>query len=715
MLVLRVTCGNSKWWVSQIKKHFKIYTCSTQHTYGHTLMKLFKLLSLGMLALTMMHCNDNTFEPDTTSKTSSQSETSSDGTDPGDSTADSSPGKPDGSDPSSSDGSAVDGTSSDKQGESTDGKESSDQTSDSSEGTDSSTEGDPDSSTDGESTSSSSKKEVIYGDEIKIEVEGCEYPDNNDQFNMHADGYTEYFLEGDYLLCKDIDFGTGLDKIKVRYTSESNGAKLEVRIDAVDGDLIGEVDLRTTGSWNNFVTYGSDIELTTGVHDLYLVARHEIGVGNIDYVGLEYFKNDCDGQDLCDNDLNYPAYTPDGSEFTINRSEYLERLEGFWLAECIANWMGLQTEFDRKHAPFYTMQDWNQGENHWVFTTGDKPWGSDDDTDVEYTYQHLLDEHNKSILTGEQIRDGWLAHFWYEEPNYLWVSNQNAQDLMVHQNMIPPETSEPNVNNGYAAIDAQLTTEIFGLFSPARPDKALEMAHLPIRVSAKNEAEWIAEFYVIMHSLSAYVDKSLSMKEQVLWLAEQGRMRLPDDSYPAHMYDFVKGLYEKNQKDWEYARDQVYENYQLREGGGYKYGTYFKDWGDDWGAIDAGINFASSMVSLMYGEGDIQYTLKIGALTGWDSDNPTATWGGLLGSMLGKSGVVAAFADEEDDLSMTYRIHRTRQNFPDHTPDLEGEDSFYLMAQRGVYIIDRVIQEELGGGVDLENDLWYIPDNGGTF
>lgn len=32
------------------------------------------------------------------------------------------------------------------------------------------------------------------------------------------------------------------------------------------------------------------------------------------------------------------------------------------------------------------------------------------------------------------------------------------------------------------------------------------------------------------------------------------------------------------------------------------------------------------------------------------------------------------------------------------------------MAKRGVFIIDRVVQQEMGGGVDLVNDVWYIPN-----
>ena len=34
------------------------------------------------------------------------------------------------------------------------------------------------------------------------------------------------------------------------------------------------------------------------------------------------------------------------------------------------------------------------------------------------------------------------------------------------------------------------------------------------------------------------------------------------------------------------------------------------------------------------------------------------------------------------------------------------------MAIIGIYVIDRVVQEQLGGGIDLKKNLWYIPDNG---
>ncbi|MCK7535720.1 MAG: ADP-ribosylglycohydrolase family protein [Marinilabiliales bacterium] len=99
-------------------------------------------------------------------------------------------------------------------------------------------------------------------------------------------------------------------------------------------------------------------------------------------------------------------------------------------------------------------------------------------------------------------------------------------------------------------------------------------------------------------------------------------------------------------------------------------------------------------------------TIKIGTLAGWDSDNPTATWGGLLGFMTGKEGVEKAFSKE---FSNRFNIHRTRVGFEN-----DGIDTFENMALKGIWVIDRVVQEEMKGGIDLKNNVWYIPENVST-
>ncbi|WP_373517026.1 ADP-ribosylglycohydrolase family protein [Pricia sp.] len=425
-----------------------------------------------------------------------------------------------------------------------------------------------------------------------------------------------------------------------------------------------------------------------------------------------------DKNPLKDSLLVYKPYSPQPTDRTISRSDYKEKLYGFWLGQCIANWTGLVTEMDKiggggkdgKAAGFYTRENWGKADhpNLWginnfsdtityLYADRDSIWGADDDTDIEYIYQDLLYRNQTSVLTPEQIRDGWWKHIRPEEENFLWVSNQTAFTLM-QKGILPPHTGSPDLNKHYDMIDAELTTEIFGFFAPTRPEIALKMAHLPIRTTARKNAEWIAEFYVIMYSLAPMADKEMSTKENLEWIATEARKRLPNDSYSAKMYDFVQEQY-RSGVTWEEARDALYEKYQVRQEDGYMWAT--KETSCN-GCFAAGINFGASIVSLLYGEGDIKKTIKIGALAGWDSDNPTATWGGLLGFMLGKGGVEKAFGHE---FSEKFNIHRTRIGFPNN-----GIDTFDNMAKKGIFIIDRAVQDQMGGGIDLENDIWYISE-----
>ena len=403
----------------------------------------------------------------------------------------------------------------------------------------------------------------------------------------------------------------------------------------------------------------------------------------------------------------------------ISREKYSNQLYGFWLGQSIANWTGLITEMDKignigeiKTGNFYTRDDWGGIDRRSIWEdqsidksnikiefslrTQDEVWGSDDDTDIEYMYQFLLNYFDTSILSPSQIRDGWIKHIKAEEENYLWVSNQRAFDLM-NQGILPPETGEPSNNEFYNMIDAQLTTEIFGLFSPARPDFAIRMAELPIKTTARGEAQEIAEFYVRMHSLASNPKEFNSIKENIFWIANESRKYLSDNNYPAKMYDFTEALYNSG-VTWEEARDSIYSRYQVEQKDGYDITSknlYCN------GCFAAGINFASSLVSLFYGEGDIKNTIKIGTLSGWDSDNPTSTWGGLIGFLIGKEMIEKEF---NTNFSSKFNIHRTRQNFPNN-----GIDSFNYMAAEGIKVIDRVVEKELKGKINLVKNTWVIP------
>ena len=401
--------------------------------------------------------------------------------------------------------------------------------------------------------------------------------------------------------------------------------------------------------------------------------------------------------------------------FEIDRQDYLNKLEGFWLGQSIANWTGLITEMDKignvgeiKTGNFYTRENWNKNDepNIWspnseyetidfVLRNKNEIWGSDDDTDIEYMYQELMFQGNETVLSPEDIRNGWLKHIKIEEENFLWVSNQKAFDLM-NQGFLPPETSNPEFNEHFDMIDAQLTTEIFGLLSPINYKYALKMSNLPVRTTSRGDAALISEFYIIIHSLASTINPNMPLHKELVRISDLASEILNKDSYSYKMYDYVKKKFESGIK-WEHTRDSIYNRYQVKQMDGYDITSrelYCN------GCFASGINFASSLVSYFYGKGDFKETIKIASLSGWDSDNPASTWGGLLGFIHGKTKIENIF---NKPLSNKYNIHRTRQNFENN-----GLDNFKNMSKKGLSIIDNVVLKT-GGFIDLDENSWYIP------
>ena len=106
-----------------------------------------------------------------------------------------------------------------------------------------------------------------------------------------------------------------------------------------------------------------------------------------------------------DPQLSYKDYKTNPTDLVISRADYHDKLYGFWLAQCIANWTGLVTEMDKignigepKTGDFYTRDDWGQPDHpsiwaagipsdlsptiDFVFRDTTEIWGADDDTDI---------------------------------------------------------------------------------------------------------------------------------------------------------------------------------------------------------------------------------------------------------------------------------------------------------------------------------------------
>jgi hypothetical protein len=357
-----------------------------------------------------------------------------------------------------------------------------------------------------------------------------------------------------------------------------------------------------------------------------------------------------------------------GPPRTIDPADYEDRLHAMWLAQTVANWTGRLTEGARRFPPFFTDADWNTtvevlpGAFRFLdFVTWQDPWWADDDTDLEYVYLHLMDLHGRNELTPAEIEAGWKVHV----NRFIWVSNAEARMLM-DRGVRPPSTGSTAANRWSLHIDAQLTTEFFGAIAPGMVAHALRIGDLPVRNTAASHAAHAAQLHIAMYAAAATADASLPIADRVMAVYEQGRAAIPDGSKAADIADYVLTDFLDNPDptDWERTRDRVYERYQLRLADAYH---GFPHPLDDLGFIHRGwtessVNLATGLIALLYGAGDLRETIRIGTLTGWDSDNGTASVGALVGLMIGTRAVRDAFAP--DTLSDGYDIARTRDALP---------------------------------------------------
>ncbi|MFA9390357.1 MAG: glycoside hydrolase family 43 protein [Prolixibacteraceae bacterium] len=85
--------------------------------------------------------------------------------------------------------------------------------------------------------------------------------------------YVTKINHGDYIKVRSVDFGKGAKKFEASVASVSSGGSIEIRVDGKDGQLLGTLEVNTTGGDQNWKTLACKIAKTKGVHDVYLVFK----------------------------------------------------------------------------------------------------------------------------------------------------------------------------------------------------------------------------------------------------------------------------------------------------------------------------------------------------------------------------------------------------------------------------------------------------------
>ncbi len=93
----------------------------------------------------------------------------------------------------------------------------------------------------------------------------------------------------DYIKVRSVDFGQGASRFTASIASIYKGGRIELRLDAMDGQLIGTCPMTSTGGWDLWAERTCEVSGAQGIHDLYLVFQGDgkHALGNVDWWKME--------------------------------------------------------------------------------------------------------------------------------------------------------------------------------------------------------------------------------------------------------------------------------------------------------------------------------------------------------------------------------------------------------------------------------------------
>ena len=303
-------------------------------------------------------------------------------------------------------------------------------------------------------------------------------------------------------------------------------------------------------------------------------------------------------------------------------ADYTERVYAGVLGKIIGVYLGRPFEgWQYEHILEYL------GEiNYYVHEQLDVPLiVTDDDISGTFTFLRALPDYgNRRDLTAAQIGQTWL-NYLIEEKTVLWWgglgnSTEHTAYLRLKSGIEAPRSGSMALNGQVVAeqIGSQIFIDGWAMVAPGDPALAADLAQRAASVSHDGEAIYGAQVVAAMEA-QAFVEPDLNK------LIDTAVQFIPADSVIYRMIGDIRDWHAK-EPDWHKGRALLAAQY------GYdKYG----------GGVHIVPNHGLIILSLLYGDDDLQKSLMIVNTSGWDTDCNSGNVGCLLGIKNGLAGLAS--------------------------------------------------------------------------
>ena len=328
----------------------------------------------------------------------------------------------------------------------------------------------------------------------------------------------------------------------------------------------------------------------------------------------------------------------DGKSYRkISVAEYRDKMKGGWIGQIAGVCWGAPTEFRycNRTIPENELPVWKPEMINDAF--------GQDDIYVEMTFLRTMEEYGLDV----SIRQAGIDFANSEYP--LWHANVCGRKNL-RSGIAPPNSSRPEFSHCADDIDYQIESDFSGLISPGLPNNAVLMGEKFGRLMNYGDGMYAGQFIGAMYAEAFF-------ETDVVKIIKKALDAIPAGSQYAEMVRDVlkwKEEYPDNFEDcWQKINEKYHENPNYRQWSCSGVDSDFN--------IDVKINGAYVLVGLLYGNGDLDETIKISTRCGQDSDCNPSSAGGVLFTTLGFSALPARFSEKLDE---TRVFSHTAYNFP---------------------------------------------------
>jgi hypothetical protein len=344
------------------------------------------------------------------------------------------------------------------------------------------------------------------------------------------------------------------------------------------------------------------------------------------------------------------------SKVSISKDELMDKVKGAWAGQTIGCTYGGPTEFRYNGTMIADSIEigWPEGCVKWYYDNGP---GLYDDVYMDLTFVNVFAKEglDAPISSFEKA----FAYAGYP----LWHANQQAR-YNIRNGMTSPESGFW-MNNPHADdIDFQIEADYAGIMSPGMVNAAAYYCDGIGHMMNYGDGWYGGVYVAAMYALAFVCD-------DIEFIVEEALKVIPQQSRYYRCMKDVIDWHKAHPDDWKSAWQMCSERHDLDIGCPEGVHRAFN--------IDAVINSAYILIGLLYGDGDFGRTMDISTRCGFDSDCNPASAAGILGTILGYSGIPQEWMNnlrEVEDMDFAYT-------------DISLNDAYRMSFEQALQVIEK--------------------------